>query len=424
MNPVGDEADALCRAAIAALMRDDGGRLLASLVANFRDFQLAEDSLQDALESALHHWSRNGLPTSPPAWLLRTARRKALDRLRRNANLVAKSAQIALQDEIMRADQDSEEAAAIGDDRLRLIFTCCHPALDQRTSIALTLRSVAGLTTSEIARLFVVSEDAMAQRLVRARHKIAHAKIAYAVPAGEDLSARLDAVLRVVYLMFTEGHSASDGELFRPLLCNESIRLALLLGELLPGEPEIDGLRALMLLHTARNDTRLTSAGDMVALQDQDRTRWDQARIAEGVALTQQALRQGRPGPYQLQSAIAAIHCESLRFEDTDWHQIALIYEVLSAVHRNPVFELNRVVAISYYRGEEAALVMLDAIAQPLDGYQPYYAVRADLLSRTMKTDAAIAAYDRAIALSQSDAERLFLRSRRARLTAADNGKR
>ena len=408
----GDEAGNVSRTAIAALMRQDGGRLLASLVANLRNFQLAEDSLQDALESALHHWTRNGLPTAPSGWLMRTARRKALDRLRRNANFQAKSPQIALQEEIIRADQDADEAQVIGDDRLRLIFTCCHPSLDRLTSVALTLRSVAGLSTEEIARVFVVSGDAMAQRLVRARHKIAHAGIPYELPTAEQLPERLEAVLTVIYLMFTEGHSSSDGQLYRPQLCEEAIRLCSLLSHLLPNEPEVEGLTALMLLHTARNETRLTSAGEMVALADQDRTRWNPDRIAQGIALTQRALRQGRPGPYQLQAAIAAIHCESPSFEATDWHQIVLIYEALFFMRPNPVLELNRIVAISYCRGPAAALAVLETVSQPLAGYQPYYAVRADLLSRTGKTDAAIAAFNRAIELSKSEAERLFLRSR------------
>lgn len=407
MTKLVDEAE--IRTAIAELVRGDGGKLLSSLVANLRDFQLAEDSLQDALESALVHWTRSGLPTSPSAWLVRTARRKALDRLRRAANFRSKSSQIALAEEIIRADQDIPEDEIIADDRLRLIFTCCHPALDSLTSVALTLRSVAGLTTEEIAQAFIVSNDAMAQRLVRARHKIAQANIPFEVPRPESMPERLDAVLAVIYLIFTEGHSANDGRLFRADLCEEAIRLVTLLADLLPDQPEIEGLTALMLLHSARTGTRLTGTGEMVALEDQDRSRWDRDRIAAGLELVQRALARRSIGQYQLQAAIAALHAESPSFAETDWAQIALLYTALLAIRPNPVFELNRIVAVSYSQGAEAALSALDGLALPLSNYQPYYAVRADLLLRLGDRETAGRAYRRAIELSSSLAERRFL---------------
>ncbi|MEO3386662.1 RNA polymerase sigma factor [Mesorhizobium sp. CAU 1741] len=411
--------EAAIRTAIAGVVRGDGGRLLSSLVANLRDFQLAEDSLQDALESALIHWTRSGLPTTPAAWLMQTARRKALDRLRRAANFRSKSSQIALAEEIIRADRDAGEKEAISDDRLRLIFTCCHPALDSRTSVALTLRSVAGLTTEEIAKAFLVSNEAMAQRLVRARHKIAQANIPFEVPRPETMAERLDAVLTVIYLIFTEGHSSSDGQLFRINLCEEAIRLVTILADLLPDQPEIEGLTALMLLHTARTGTRLSGTGEMICLEDQDRSQWDSDRIAAGLELIQRALARKSVGQYQLQAAIAALHAESPSFAETDWAQIALIYAGLFDIRPNPVFELNRIVAVSYSQGAEVALVALDGLALPLSGYQPYYAVRADLLVRLGDREAAGRAYRRAIDLSSSPAERQFLK-RKANVAPRD----
>ncbi|KKB08462.1 hypothetical protein VE25_18230 [Devosia geojensis] len=404
--------------ALAAIVREDGGRLLSCLITNLRDFQLAEDSLQDALESALVHWGRSGLPHSPSAWLMRTARRKAIDRLRRAANFRAKAGAVAVLEEIIRAEPEVEEGSAIPDERLKLIFTCCHPALDRQTSVALTLRSVAGLTTEEIARAFVVSDDSMAQRLVRARHKISRAGIPYEVPQAEGLAERLDAVLAVIYLVFNEGYSAGEGPLVRIDLCEEAIRLARLLDSLMPKVPEIEGLLALMLMHHARSGTRIGGAGEMVALEDQDRSRWDKARIAEGAALVERALRRGRPGPYQLQAAIAAIHAEAESFADTDWREIALIYRELMAMRPNPVFELNRVVAVSYSEGAAAALDLIAPLAPVLAGYQPFHAVRADLLARLGRGSQARDAYEKAIALSQSEAEKRFLAVRMGKIAA------
>lgn len=401
---------------IDKVVRLDGGRLLSCLIANLRDFQLAEDSFQDALESALTHWGRNGLPRSPSAWLMRTARRKAIDRIRRAANFRSKSAELAALIALDKAAVEPEEAEPIADERLKLIFTCCHPALDRRTSVALTLRSICGLKTEEIARAFVVSLDSMAQRLVRARHKIAKAGIAYEVPGPEGWSDRLQAVLAVIYLIFNEGYAASSEALLRIDLCEEAIRLGRILVGLCPQEPEAEGLLALMLLHHSRIGTRLGALGDLVPLESQDRARWDSRLIVEGTALLETALRRGRPAPYQLQAAVAALHCEASSFADTDWRQIVLLYRTLIGMQPNPVFELNRIVALSYADGPAAAFDGLTAVADALDGYQPFHAVKADLLARSGRRDQAREAYESAIRLSGTQAERQFLTERLRRL--------
>lgn len=401
---------------IDKVVRLDGGRLLSCLIANLRDFQLAEDSFQEALESALTHWSRNGVPRSPSAWLMRTARRKAIDRIRRAANFRSKSAEVAALIALDWAAAEPEEEEPIADERLKLIFTCCHPALDRRTSVALTLRSICGLRTEEVARAFVVSLDSMAQRLVRARHKIAKAGIAYEVPGPEGWNDRLEAVLAVIYLIFNEGYAASSEALLRVDLCEEAIRLCRILRGLCPKEPEAEGLLALMLLHHSRSCTRLGASGDLVPLESQDRTLWDLRLIAEGTALLETALRRRRPGPYQLQAAVAALHCEAPSFADTDWRQIVLLYRALIGMRPNPVFELNRIVALSYADGPGAALGALAAVADALDGYQPFHTVMADLLARTGRRDQAREAYDAAIRLSGTETERQFLAERLRRL--------
>jgi len=397
---------------VARLVRDDGGRLLAHLISALRDFQLAEDCFQDAVEAALIHWRRTGLPRSPQAWLVRTAQRKAIDRIRRAANFRSKSVEIAA---LIALDAETAEAEpdAIADDRLKLIFTCCHPALDRSTSVALTLRSVAGLRTEEIARAFVVGPDAMAQRLVRARHKIARAGIRYEVPGPDGWGERLEGVLAVIYLMFNEGYAASSDIRPRVDLCEEAIRLGRLLVALTPGEAEAEGLLALMLFHQARSRTRAGMLGEMLTLEEQDRSLWDRAAIAEATALLTTALRRGHEGIYQFQAAIAAEHAGAESFDETDWAEIALIYDALIAVRPNPVFELNRIVALFYAAGPDMALRRLGAIKDALAGYQPYHAVRAHILGAVGEVEAARIAFDAAIALSGTEAERAFLSRRR-----------
>lgn len=402
--------------AIERIVRHDGGRLLSLLIAILKDFQLAEDSLQDAVESALLHWQRSGVPASPSAWLMRTARRKAIDRIRRAANFQAKSAELAALIELDSAGNEANDDDAIADERLKLIFTCCHPALDRQTSVALTLRSIGGLRTEEIARAYLVSHDSMAQRLVRARHKIARAGIPYAVPGPDEWPARLDALLAVIYLIFNAGYAASSDEYLRVDLCEEAIRLCRILATLIPHDAEIEGLLALMLLHRSRFGTRIGMLGEIVTLERQDRSRWDRSAIDDGTALLVRALRRGRPGSYQLQAAIAAVHAEAESFAQTDWQEIALIYDALIAVQPNPVFELNRIVALSYADGPEAALARLAPLGTALASYQPFHAVRADLLARLGRADAASEAFDAAIRLSTSDPERQYLIRRRDEL--------
>jgi RNA polymerase sigma-70 factor (ECF subfamily) len=402
--------------AIDLIARRDGGRLLSNLVGSLRDFQLAEDSLQDALESALVHWRRNGLPAAPHAWLMQVARRKAIDRLRRSANFRSKTAEITHLIEVENGSPMDDEPDPIGDERLKLMFTCCHPALDRKTAIALTLRSVCGLKTEEIADAFVDGHDAMAQRLVRARHKIARAGIAYEVPGPDGWAERLESVLAVVYLMFNEGYASTGDAHIRTDLCEEAIRLGRLLTVLSPDEAEIEGLLALMLLHHARRAARLGPRGEIVSLEDQDRSLWDRDEIAAGIARLGDALRRGRPGAYQLQAAIIALHAEAQSFAETDWRQIALLYRELGRLTDNPVHELNRIVALSYIEGPQASLSRLRPIAQALVQYQPFHAAHADLLARTGQAEAARIAYDTAIGLSQSEAERQFLAARRALL--------
>ncbi|WP_105404557.1 RNA polymerase sigma factor [Neorhizobium sp. T7_12] len=408
----GPAARAPIAEAIDRIARQDGGRLLSSLVGSLRDFQLAEDGLQDALESALIHWNRNGLPASPNAWLMQVARRKAIDRLRRSANFHAKSAEIAHLIELENKSAAADEPDPIGDERLKLIFACCHPALDKKTCVALTLRSVCGLKTEEIANAYLDGHEAMAQRLVRARHKIAKAGIAYEVPGPDGWAARLESVLAVVYLIFNEGYASGSGHHIRADLCEEAIRLGRLLTRLKPHEPEIEGLLALMLLHHARRAARIGASGEILTLEAQDRRLWDRAEISEGLALIEQALCRRRPGPYQIQAAIIAVHAEAPSFPKTDWQQIASLYAELTRTADNPVYELNRIVAVSYVEGPATALACLKPIAMALVEYQPFYAVQADLLARDGQIDQARLAYRRAIELSQSDAEKLFLSGR------------
>lgn len=407
------EAD-VAAGAVEKLARTDRGRLLSNLVGALRDFQLAEDSLQDALEAALVHWQRGGLPRSPAAWIMQTARRKAIDRLRRSASFRARQAEIGHLIELDSLDGVEEVEDQIGDDRLKLIFACCHPAIESKARVALTLRSVCGLTTEEIADAFLDSRDAMAQRLVRARQKITAAGIPFAVPGPEEWNDRLESVLAVIYLIFNEGYASSGERHIRANLCLEAIRLGRLLDGLRPKEPEIEGLLALMLLHHARHASRLDADGAVVTLENQDRSLWHRTEIAEGGSMVELALKRGRPGPYQLQAAVAAIHAEAPSFEDTDWDEIALLYGVLCRMSPNPVYELNRSVAISYRDGPEPALARLAPLAPILRQYQPFHAVHADLLARLGRLQEARMAYQLAHDLSQSQAERLFLRKKLA----------
>ncbi|WP_417309485.1 RNA polymerase sigma factor [Devosia sp.] len=408
-------ADAIA-SEIDSLIRSDGGRLLSVLAVNLRDLQLVEDCLQDAIESALIHWGRSGLPSAPSAWLMRTARRKAIDRIRRAVNFRHKAkeleALLALED---RAEPD-ETPESIPDERLKLIFACCHPALDRQVSVALTLRSICGLTTEEIARAYLVGTDAMAQRLVRARHKIARAGIGYEVPGPEGFAARLEAVLNVIYLIFNAGYAGASDTYLRVSFAEEAIRLAQLLDTLVPHEPEIEGLGALLGLHHARRAARLTAEGDLVPLEHQDRTVWDHAAIAAHKEALVRALRRGRPGLYQLQAAIAAVHAEAPSFSQTDWQEIVLIYSELIRRSPNPVYEVNRAVAVSYVAGPGEALRLAEPLGKHLSRYQPYQAALADLNARLGNTEAAAKAYNLAIALATSATERNYLARQRASL--------
>ncbi len=403
------------RQAVTLAAQQHHGRLLAILIKELRDFQLAEDCLQDAIESALQHWQRNGAPTSPVAWLLQVARRKAIDRLRRK-NLHTRNEGELLY--LMEQDQSAgelHEESAIPDERLRLIFTCCHPALDLQTSVALSLRTLCGLTTSEIARAFVVSEETMAQRLVRARQKISKAGIAYEVPEKPAFPQRLQSVLNTIYLTFNEGNAAAAGKQHvRVDLCNEAIRLAHLLNTLCPNEAEVMGLLALLLLTHARHKARQSESAAYVPLGDQDRTLWDQAMIAEGDDILLRAIQLGKPGPFQLQAAISAIHAQARHHTQTRWNEIILMYDRLYGLSENPVYLLNRAVAVSFFINPHKALEDLSALSNELQTYQPYHAAKADILRRAGDFENARIAYDKAISLSQNQAEISFLKQKRA----------
>jgi RNA polymerase sigma-70 factor (ECF subfamily) len=394
---------------LGELHQREYGRILASLIRVVRDFDLAEDALQEAFAAALAQWPAQGPPQHPVAWLLTTARHKAIDQLRRRALAENKQDEIA-------ALVAQEEDMPVPLDALRLIFTCCHPALAPEAQVALTLRTICGLTTEAIARAFLVSAPTLAQRLVRAKAKIKGAGIPYEVPGDDALAERLDSVLTVIYLVFNEGYAASFGaDLVRAELCAEAIRLGRLLGELLPAEGEPKGLLALMLLHDARRATRTDDKGEIVLLEDQDRSRWDRGQIAEGAALVEQALR-GRPlGKYAVQAAIAALHAQAPSARDTDWPQIAALYSVLVGIHPSPVVELNRAVAIAMAEGPEHGLALLDTLQLP--GYHLLPAARADLLRRLGRRADAAAAYRQALALVTNEAERRLLERRLAEVT-------
>jgi RNA polymerase sigma-70 factor, ECF subfamily len=412
-------------AAVAAAFREEWGQVVAVLIGRTGDWDLAEECAQDAFALALERWPRDGIPDRPGAWLTTVARNRATDRLRREAVGAAKLKEVAMAPPDEGPGDDAVAVSGVHDDRLRLMFTCCHPALAFEAQIALTLRTLAGLSTAEIGRAFLVPEATMSKRLVRAKQKIRHAGIPYRVPPAHLLPERTTAVLGVLYLLFNEGYAASAGaDLVRRGLCGEAVRLARTLVALMPDEPEAGGLLALMLLHDARRHTRVNDAGDLVTLEHQDRARWDTGEIDEGTRVLDRALRYGRPGPYQVQAAIAACHAGAARAADTDWAEIAALYGRLVTLVPSPVVELNRAVAVAMADGPAAGLVLVEALeaSGALAGYHLLPATRADLLRRLDRTDEAAACYRAALELATTDTERRYL-GRRLAETRSPSGR-
>lgn len=403
---------------INSIVREEWGRILAALTKTTNNLELSEDALQDAVEIALERWTEDGLPDSPAAWLIQTARRKAIDRLRRDTRFAQLQPELTYLTEIQNSTGE-EDFEVIPDKRLELIFTCCHPAIEEKTQIALTLRTLGGLTTEEIARCFLDKPQTMAQRLARAKKKIAVAAIPFEVPPADVLPERLSAVLGVIYYIFNEGYAASTGNLVsRGNLVDEAIRLGRILVLLMPKQSETKGLLSLMLLHDSRRRARQDKTGHLISLESQNRNAWDKQKISEGIALIKAALVMQRLGPYQLQAAISAVHAEAKHWEDTDWPQIAALYQLLYRMQPTPVVTINYAVAVSYADSTESALKHLNEVEdmEAIKDYQPFYAAKADILMRAGHETDAIRYYDKAIALTDNEAERQFLKSRLAML--------